>query len=234
MLDCGYTCDNCGGELFDYPNQRVCRRCEESFLKPTKACPKCGRERVAEGICLTCKSRGLHFTQALSPFVYKSEAAVSINRVKNGDSYLAAYFGERMAEKFLSVLGSEWDSLLIIPVPLTKKRLRERGYNQAERLAEGVQAYLNRAGISVETDFSILEKKRETVAQKDVMGKEREENVKGAYHLHKRAVCKGRTVLLVDDIMTTGSTGSECARLILNAGAEKVFFLTATALPEQK
>jgi predicted amidophosphoribosyltransferase len=60
------------------------------------------------------------------------------------------------------------------------------------------------------------------------------ENASGAYHVHKRAFCKGRTILLIDDIMTTGATGSECAKLLLGAGAKEVYFLVAAATPEKK
>ena len=231
----GYTCDICGKELFDYPSRRLCKGCEEKLICPKRACPKCGRETLAEGICLTCKSVMPSFTRGISPFAYKGEAALTVNRMKNGDPRLAAYFGERMAEKFLQTysLGSA-DSLLIVPIPLTKTRLRERGYNQAERLAESLLQRLEEKGVQAELDGEILQKARETKLQKQTSGKERAENVQGAYHLHKRAVCKGKMILLVDDIMTTGATGSVCAELLLSAGAKEVIFLTATALPEQK
>ncbi len=231
----GYTCDICGVELFDYPDRRLCEACEEKLFRPQRTCPKCGRETVAEGVCLSCKSRTPSFTHGLSPFSYKGEAALTVNRMKNGNPRLAAYFGEQMAEKFLEIYGLEQESpLLIVAIPLTKERLRERGYNQAERLAESVEARLIHKGVNAELDSGVLQKRKEIKPQKQTSGKERAENVHGAYHVHKRALCKGKRVLLVDDIMTTGATGSECARLLLSAGAKEVIFLTATALPEQK
>ena len=231
----GYTCDICGKELFDYPQHRLCEDCEEKLLCPKRACPKCGRETVAEGVCLTCKSHAPSFSLGISPFAYKGEAALAINRMKNGDPRLAAYFGEAMAEKFLGCYeGETGDTLLLIPVPLTASRLRERGYNQAQRLAESLQGRLLERGVAAELDNDVLQKRRETKLQKQASAKERMENVEGAYHIHKRKACQGRTILLIDDIMTTGATGDECAKLLLAAGAKEVVFLTATALPEQK
>ncbi len=231
----GYTCDICGVELFYYPDRRLCEACEKKLFRPQRACQKCGRETVAEGVCLSCKGCMPSFTRGLSPFSYKGEAALAVNRMKNGNPRLAAYFGEQTAERFLEIYGLEQDNpLLIVAIPLTKERLRERGYNQAERLAESVETRLIDKGVNAELDSEVLQKRKETKLQKQTSGKERAENVQGAYHVHKRKACKGKTVLLVDDIMTTGATGSECAKLLLSAGAKEVIFLTATALPERK
>lgn len=230
----GYTCDICGKELFDYPTRRICEACEEKLFRPQRTCSKCGRESVAEGICLTCKSRMPSFTQGISPFSYKGEAALIVNRMKNGDPRLAAYLGEQMAERFLNVYNGEEDAFLILPVPLTKDRLCERGYNQAQRLAESVERRLTERGFEAELDCEVLQKRRETKLQKQALGKAREENVQGAYHVHKRKACEGKRILLIDDIMTTGATGNECAKLLLSAGAKEIIFLTATARPEQK
>ena len=124
--------------------------------------------------------------------------------------------------------------LLVIPVPLTKARLRERGYNQAALLAEGMTSALTEKGYRAVLREDILEKTRDTAQQKHMGYMGRMENVAGAYHIHKRKDCREQTVVLVDDIMTTGATGSECASRLLSAGAKKVFFTVAAARPEQK
>ena len=117
---------------------------------------------------------------------------------------------------------------------MTDKKREERGYNQAELLAERVTKYLQEEGISAVCDFEVLEKKRETSQQKHLGASARKANVRGAYHVHKRTFCKGKTVVLIDDIMTTGATGGECARLLKGAGASYVYFLTAAARAERK
>jgi ComF family protein len=201
--------------------------------------PKCGRKTAAEGVCLSCKSRLPRFTRGYSPLVYRGETAAFINRIKNGTPALAPYFAECMAER----LQEEWqdlerflgeEKLLIVPVPLTEKRRLERGYNQAEELSETLCKRLQESGYGVELDTEILQKTRETAQQKHMDRKARQENVAGAYHVHKRSACEKRAVLLVDDIMTTGATGSECARVLKNAGAEVVYFAVCAALGEMK
>ena len=148
---------------------------------------------------------------------------------------LACYFGEEMAEYLCKeykekLVGA---SVLIIPVPMTPKRERERGYNQALLLAENVYRQLRALGVESDLDLDVLQKKRDTGMQKHMSKKERAENVKGVYHVHKRAACREKTVLLIDDIMTTGATASECAQRLFGAGAKEVLVLTAAALPEK-
>ena len=232
LLYIGYTCDNCGAELFDYPAHRFCAACEGRMPQIKRACPKCGRDTVAEGVCLTCKKDMPTFARGVAAFSYKAETAGIVNRMKNGNRRLAAYLGEKMAEKVYPLLESE--EVLLVPVPLTDNRKKERGYNQAELLAEAVKRYLSDKGVLVALDTELLVKRRETALQKQKTRKERVENVQGAYHVHKRKACEGKTIVLIDDIITTGATGSECARLLLSAKAKKVLFLVAAALPEQK
>lgn len=233
----GFVCDGCGKELFNYPVYRFCADCEGKLREtPTLHCEKCGRRTTAQGLCLDCKQRMPVYTRGFAPFVYIGETAGYINRMKNGGRRLALYFGERVADYFLqehaSALGQA--PLLIIPVPMTAEREKERGYNQAEELAEAVCNRLQTQGVSAETDKEVLQKRYETAQQKHLNKKERRENIAGAYHVHKRAACKGRTVLLIDDIHTTGATGDECAERLLKAGAAQVYFLTVATLPEQK
>lgn len=229
----GYACDSCGVELFDYPEHRLCERCEEKFLKTgEKFCDKCGRQTKTVGVCLTCKSHAPKFTKAFSPYPYVGTAAKLVNRMKNGSPRLALYFGEKSAEYFLSK--TEEKEFLIVPVPMTEKRLKARGYNQAEELAKSVCCALERAGKSVVLDMGVLQKRRDNAAQKELGFTERARNIAGAFHLHKRKLVQDRTVLLIDDIMTTSATGSACAELIKNAGAKAVYFLTPVATPELK
>ena len=127
--------------------------------------------------------------------------------------------------------GEGTGELLLIPVPLTQKRVSERGYNQAVLLAEKLEELLQQKGYRVELRLDILEKTRETAQQKHMGATSRNLNVAGAYHIHDRKSCRGRTVVLVDDIMTTGATGSECADRLKRAGAKSVYLLTVASVP---
>ena len=237
FADHGYTCDFCGKEVFDYPKHRLCEACENSMPRNEySVCPKCGRQTRSMGVCLTCKAYPPAFTQGFSPFVYKGKAAGLVNRLKNGQPHLGLYLGEQTAEYFLKhgPIQEDEQPFLVIPVPLTEKRTQERGYNQAAELAEAICTALDRHGIRAELDLEVLQKTRETGQQKHMSALERMENASGAYHVHKRKLCRDRTVLLIDDILTTGATGGECAKLLKNAGAKAVYFLTPTAVMENK
>ncbi len=235
----GYTCDSCGAEIFDYPAHRLCAACETHIEENAGlVCEKCGRKTVTEGVCLTCKSQMPLFDKGISPLVYRADTALLINRIKNGDRRLALYFGERMAETLIKELpaltaryGEDW---LFIPVPLTKEKLRMRGYNQAQELAEVVMDCLQANGVQASISTDVLEKMRDSRQQKHLSSAKRKENAEGAYHLHKRKLCAGKGIILIDDIMTTGATGSACARLFKNAGAKCVVLLTIAALPERR
>lgn len=242
----GYTCDGCGAEIFDYPNHRLCPDCEYVVYENNEyVCPKCGRKARTESVCITCKQAMPAFKQGFSPFVYVGETAALVNGIKNGKRKLGYYFGDQMAKCLLergrSYLSEETlntkkqDRLLVLPVPLSKKKLIQRGYNQAEDLGKIVVKRLEEAGIAVELgEADVLIKSKDTAPQKQKKFFERRENMQGSFHVHKRSEVQGRTVLLVDDIMTTGATGNECAKRLKGAGAKQVIFLTAASLMEQK
>lgn len=234
----GYTCDNCGAEIFDYPAHRLCADCEENMCySGEKVCEKCGRKTVADGICSDCKSNLPKFTRGFSPFVYRDQAAAMINRMKNGNARLALYLGEKMADCFAEKhLKNEpcAEDFLLVPVPMTKTKIIERGYNQAERLAESVCERLQAMGYSARIEKDLLQKRKDTAPQKQMTYHERLENVSGAYHVHKRKECQDKTIVLIDDVMTTGATASECAERLLGAGAKDVYFLVSAALIERK
>jgi ComF family protein len=124
-------------------------------------------------------------------------------------------------------------NVLVLPIPMTEKRMRKRGYNQAEDLADAFLGLLAQVGVPAEGYNDILIKRRETLQQKHLSLRERKRNLQGVFHLAHRAILKDKTVLLIDDIMTTGTTGDACARLCKGAGAKAVYFITVASLPER-
>ena len=109
---------------------------------------------------------------------------------------------------------------MVLPLPLTKKRLKWRGYNQARELA----LYFSRE-FSLEMRDDILIKIKETLPQTELNRKEREENIRGAFLIKNKSVIKNRKILLIDDVYTTGATLEEAAKTLKGAGAQKVFGL---------
>lgn len=129
--------------------------------------------------------------------------------------------GEALAQQMVEFVNSlEWEIEALIPVPLGKKRFRERGYNQVALVARPL-AY--RAGLAYLPD--VLWKARETRSQVGLNVSQRHENVSNAYRADPRRV-KGKSVLLMDDVSTTGSTISSCTETLLAAGARDVYAIT--------
>ena len=129
--------------------------------------------------------------------------------------------GEALASQIAGFLGSlQWDADLIIPVPLGKKRLKERGYNQVALVAEPL-AYLTELVYSPQA----LWKSRETRSQVGLNVSQRRDNVHGAYQADSNVV-KGKSIVLMDDVATTGSTIFSCTEALLTAGARDVYAIT--------
>lgn len=114
--------------------------------------------------------------------------------------------------------------LLVVPIPLFKRKLRERGFNQAEEIARAFVR--SRADARIQLDASSLVRIRQTASQTGLTRHQRRANVRGAFAVVKPERIAHRNVLIVDDVMTTGTTASECARVLLRAGARQVLVAT--------
>jgi len=198
--------------------EEFCSACTQRFasLRITgTVCTVCGIPFASgagpEHTCARCIRSPMPFTRARSAFVYDSAVLEALHAFKyDGRMALAAPLG-RMAA---SAAPAGEPPEIVVPVPLHRKRLAERGFNQsllmARRVAEDLGARL---------DYSNLARTRETLSQVGLREKERRKNVKGAFALRDPSVFSGRTVLLVDDVLTTGATMEECAGVLEEAGA---------------
>jgi ComF family protein len=152
---------------------------------------------------------------------YDGSLQETIHRWKyQGKITLTSFFGEWMTEGIYHY----WDPNLfdlLIPVPLHPQRLRERGFNQALLL---VRELSRRTGIPHRK--RVLQKRKLTIPQVNLSGIEREKEVRGSFHVIGREEVEGKTILLVDDVYTTGSTVNECSKVLVAAGAERVDVLT--------
>ncbi|HJA95864.1 MAG TPA: ComF family protein, partial [Firmicutes bacterium] len=163
--------------------------------------------------------------KARSAFVHEGEAAALVLRFKKGSKYLF----RTLCDFLMPLLEREFadaDSLTF--VPMTKRARRKRGYNQSRLLAEELS---RRSGKQF---LDAAEKRRETSMQKSLGRREREKNLKGCFRVTDKGAVRGKRIVIVDDTFTTGSTVSELARALLHAGAECVYALTVTSVPDRR
>lgn len=217
------TCDLCGAEIFD--GGRFCKMCAPTVtFNDGTTCPVCGRKTAKPEICTECKADAPRFKRAASAIIYSDGGARLILKFKNGASYLKDYLGGLMAEKAKKFPACD----CVTYVPITKKRRRERGYNQSELLAQVVGEKLNLPVVCP------LEKKRDTAPQQSLAKAERLENLKASFKIRDRACVKGKTVLLVDDVLTTGATADEVCRELMIADAKEIYFVTAASVENKQ
>jgi ComF family protein len=188
-----------------------CARCGLPFDVPVEAGTLCGE-------CLTSPPT---YTSARSAMIYDEASKRLVLSFKYGDRLhvvpaLAGWM-QRAGESFLA------DADMIIPVPLHRWRLFLRRYNQAALLA---QALSRNTGKPVEIDC--LQRRRATKSQGKMNREKRKQNVKNAFCFTHRGIdkIKGKNIILIDDVLTTGATVNECSRVLLEAGAERVDVLT--------
>lgn len=214
------TCDICGEELISDTRYPLCAECTSKL--PTTGehiCVNCGVPISGEAdYCIRCENVRDEYLLNRSPLVYDGEAKELIYSLKfGGKRYLAKTLGAMMSDEFLK-RGMSAD--IAIFVPMTDKEEKKRGFNQSELLARNVAERLNMPLLPA------LVKVKETSAQKELKGKERAENLKGAFTCVFEQV-KGRKILLIDDVFTTGATANACAHALIKAGAREVSVLTA-------
>ncbi|MCL2335701.1 MAG: ComF family protein, partial [Endomicrobia bacterium] len=161
------------------------------------------------------------FDAMRSAYRYKDRIRKLILKFKySGRTYLAADFAAALAKKAKEE-GFAEKADIVVPVPSHLLRRIKRGYNQAELLARETSKLLN-----IPHRSGILLRKKLTKPQFKLSKTEREENIKDSFFVAENAVIKGKNILLIDDIATTGATASACAGALKKAGAKKVFVLT--------
>lgn len=214
------TCDICGGELTADTRYRICASCIEKLPFVTgHKCVACGVPLADEAdYCNRCKESQNVFVKNRSPLVYDGETKKLMYAFKFGKKkYIAHTLGALMADEFLKC---DMHADIIVFVPMTEAEKKKRGFNQSELLANEVGARLNLPVLPA------LVKTRQTSTQKHLKGKERATNLEGAFACVFDEV-KNRSILLIDDIFTTGATANECSKVLLKSKAREVNVLTA-------
>ncbi len=177
-------------------------------------------------VCKKClKSLKIHKNENknhLSVFCYDSNIRVLIHALKYGNRPLIGrIIGREMAKRLKDLLSNE--NSLLVPVPLHKKRLRKRGYNQSRLISEGISDIT-----SIPVDESFLTRKTNNVSQTILGSKERAENVMNIFCSRTLSESeKSKNVYLIDDLITTGATSKEACKALRSAGNEKLFPISA-------
>lgn len=219
-------CQLCGRFLERRRERVVCHQCWERIILPPKGhCLRCGRFYEAEStalLCLDCLRKPPYFEIHRSAFPYEGvlREIILLFKFKN-----YSYLARPLAEQTLKQLGDEtglWDELeLLLPVPLHPRREKERGYNQAQLLAQIIGEHLG-----LKCEFRVLQRFVNSPPQSLLEGKKRWDNVKNAFKVRSTEKVKDKIVGLVDDIYTTGATLNECSRVLLEAGVREVRAIT--------
>lgn len=212
-------CPFCDGIVASF-EEKVCEKCAgmQRLLTPPY-CMKCGKKLQSEGeLCADCGKKNHVFVRGRALYEYES-AAGGLYRLKyGGRQEYADFLGEEMAF-YLGGFIREIQPDALIPIPLHRRRKRRRGYNQAALLARALGRYLE---IPVAEDYLIRVKN--TMPMKYLNPKERQNNLKRAFNIVENDV-KLKTVIIVDDIYTTGSTVDEAARTLAACGVERIYFV---------
>lgn len=204
----------------------LCPACEAHLPRIVPACPVCGMPLTESehSLCGECLQAAPPFQRTVSPFYYEPPLAQLITRLK---------FNHRlaMARVFAGLLARHIDTAqnkpeCIIPVPLHRRRLRERGYNQSLEIARLLGRMLD-----IPVDYRLCQRIRHTTPQTGLAAKERRRNIRNAFGL--TGPCHYRHIAIVDDVITTGNTVTELAGLLRKNGVEEIeVWSVARAVPD--
>lgn len=215
------TCIFCGDVMDFHTDICACEGCvsELPYIQPAE-CYVCGRPLDAlytDEVCGGCLYYGQHFDANVSCYVYSDAARDCVLDFKfNKRIDYASTMSKIMVARILQKYGdTPFD--MVVPVPLSKERLKTRGYNQSALLAKRIAAELQLPYVP-----DVLIKKVDTFKQSLTSAQERRNNISGAFGVSSAADVKNKTVLLIDDILTTGATLNECAKTLKQSGALSV------------
>lgn len=215
------TCASCGikGAL-------ICRTCQDSFriLDYNHICPICGRTTGKAIVCGECMLINRGFSEGYYGFVYENRLRDAVHTFKfNGRQEVGRYLVSLLRDIIMAFSGK---TDCIVPMPITEKRLRERGFNQSFIIAEEISRIIDKP-----VYHSALVKIRDTKDQYSLSKKERKNNIKGAFSVKEGHELKSKRVLLVDDLFTTGYTAMEASKVIHRAMPASIIFFALARTP---
>jgi ComF family protein len=215
------ACLVCNKALSD-ERKTLCIECESqiSFVRENY-CYKCGSE-LEDGYCTTCRDTEFCFEFSRSSMMYKAPLTDLIHKLKyQGYRAPASFLAEKLVETLQE--NPEYEEYpYIVAVPLHRVRQRERGFNQSDLIAKDL------AKLTGKTWIRPIKRCRNTLSQTTLHKTQRLVNLTGAFRVHKADQIKGKNLIVIDDVFTTGSTLNEISSSLYKAGAAKVAGLTAT------
>ncbi|MDR0856183.1 MAG: ComF family protein [Clostridiales bacterium] len=221
----GHTCMVCGDDLVYESPYALCRGCDLVYNDGNR-CVHCGRALHGEGhVCNGCKTYKCAFAEARSALVYEGNSRVVVRRFKfRAQPHLARPLAELMVSALVT---TAWIADALVYVPMTKKAEYNRGYNQSRLLAEEIEKL---------TDLPVLPALRvigDKKVQSALSAAARWKAVAGVFGTADIDL-KGKRLILIDDILTTGATADACATALKKAGAKTVYLLTIASTADKK
>ncbi len=220
------VCETCWNQL---PAQggTLCRVCGEDLGIATYSTGSPRPEE--ESVCRMCRMAPPPFRRAVAHGVYEGTMRGLVHALKyDGTTPIADGLGQRLALAMAMLAGDAPAEMLVVPVPLHRARQRSRGYNQVELMTKAALRSLRQSHPKWRLTLAsgVLSRCRATESQFGLTIRERRQNLSGAFSVPDAGRIKGRDVLLVDDIYTSGATARACSKALLKAGARSVWVAT--------
>ena len=216
------VCDDCLTRIAPQP-MTLCWHCGEALGMESDWFAS--QFSAEEALCTPCRMVPPVFERAVAFGVYEEELRILIHLLKYERVRAVAKPLGAMLAQAIKTLGLTGD-VALVAVPLYPAKERQRGYNQAILLADAVGRLVKDDELRLQSGHGLLRRLRDTESQFALTPKGRRTNLKGAFAVPDPAKVAGRTVLLIDDIYTTGATARECAQVLRRAGAARVFVAT--------
>lgn len=208
--------------ILSFGKGKICAKCYnqlEYIREPS--CKKCGKQitKNEQEYCYDCKTKKHIFSRGIALMNNNKAGKKSVYAIKyNNKREYIDFYTDEIVKRYRNEI-ADWDCDMLIPVPLHKKKKLQRGYNQAEHIAVSLGRKLN-----MPVCKNILKRVLNTKPQKELNNTERRKNLEKAFVVEKNVVKSN--IILVDDIYTTGSTIDACAKVLVDAGADKVYYIS--------
>ncbi len=208
-----------------FPNR--CPFCDEVISFSECLCKSCNDELdyIDKGICAACgkekcecHSFGFYYKKAIVPLEYTRKTVKAIKRFKFNDCPNYAQNFAKIMTEYITFDGTDRKIDIVCGVPMTKRDMKKRGYNQSFLISKHIANLIGKACAN-----DALIKIKSTKHQHTLNARLRRTNLNGAFKVNNKDKIKGKSILLVDDVITTSSTVNECAKTLILSGADKVY-----------